>query len=354
LARRSLHFRAGPAAYRILREEGFDFQRFQVMAGASGGPKWLVLSQLDRVIAEQLLPTRRSPLDLLGSSIGAWRFTCYGMLDPFAAIARFEDAYLAQTYQKRPTPSEVSRETRRIFRCICGESGEGQILANENVRLNVMAVRARGIAGLEARWLQGAAIAAASLGNLISRRALGLAYERALFQDPRSEQRFEGITGLPMHRIPLSPENLEDAVVASGSIPLVLSGVRDIQGAPRGTYRDGGVTDYHFDSPMVGGQGLVFYPHFYGHMVPGWFDKHTGRRAGGASTDRVLLMFPSTEFVQSLPYGKIPDRDDFNKLDDVQRQRYWRRVISECQRLADELRELLDSGELGSVLQSMP
>jgi len=350
---RSLQFKAGPAAREILTKEGFDFERFEVMAGASGGPKWLVLSQLDRVIADRLLPSRRAPLDLLGSSIGAWRFTCYGLSDPLAAIDRFEEAYLAQVYSRRPTAVEVSSRTRQIFRHLCGDDGERQILSNPLVRLNVMAVRACGLAGAESRWLQGAAIAAASLGNLLSRKALAMAYQRALFQDPRSRQRFEGIQGLPMHRIALGPENLEDAVVASGSIPLVLSGVRDIAGAPRGTYRDGGVTDYHFDSPLVDGPGLVLYPHFYGHMVPGWFDKHTGRRAHGASTDRVLLMYPSAEFVNSLPYGKIPDREDFNKLDDSQRQTYWRRVIDECQRLADELRELLDSGELGPVVQPM-
>lgn len=35
--------------------------------------------------------------------------------------------------------------------------------------------------------------------------------------------------------------------MASGSIAVVMEGVRNIGGVPEGIYRDGGVTDYHFD-----------------------------------------------------------------------------------------------------------
>ena len=58
-------------------------------------------------------------------------------------------------------------------------------------------------------------------------------------------------------------------------------------------------------------------------------------------------------FVQRLPYGKIPDREDFARMDDAQRMGYWRRVVAECGLLADELEGLLESGDLGPVLEGM-
>ena len=50
-----------------------------------------------------------------------------------------------------------------------------------------------------------------------------------------------------MSRVALSESNLADSILATGSIPMVLSGVSDIAGAPPGIYRDGGVIDYHLE-----------------------------------------------------------------------------------------------------------
>jgi hypothetical protein len=143
--------------------------------------------------------------------------------------------------------------------------------------------------------------------------------------------------------------------MASGSIPLVMEGVRAIGGAPPGVYRDGGVTDYHVHSPLTGADGVVLYPHYCGHLVPGWFDKLLPwRRAGGKALSRVLLMYPDPGFVARLPYGKIPDRRDFHVLDPDARKRYWRRVIAECERLAEELAQVLETGELGDRVEPAP
>ena len=91
----ALKISAGPAALAEIRANGFMADAFSVMAGASGGPKWLVLSQLDRVIAPWLLPSREAPVFLLGSSIGAWRFTCYAQSDPLAAVDTIDNAETA-------------------------------------------------------------------------------------------------------------------------------------------------------------------------------------------------------------------------------------------------------------------
>ena len=55
-----------------------------------------------------------------------------------------------------------------------------------------------------------------------------------------------------VHRT-LTPDNLRAALLASGSIPLLMEGVR-IPGAP-GVYRDGGSADYHLDLDYGPGPG---------------------------------------------------------------------------------------------------
>ena len=58
----ALTIRAGRVALAHLRERGWDPDAFSTLLGASGGPKWLVLSQIDRVLAGQFIAPRRSPL----------------------------------------------------------------------------------------------------------------------------------------------------------------------------------------------------------------------------------------------------------------------------------------------------
>ncbi len=149
-------------------------------------------------------------------------------------------------------------------------------------------------------------------------------------------------------------DNLEDAIVATGAIPLVLSGVRDISGALPGVYRDGGVIDYHLDLPHSEADRLALYPHFFERIVPGWFDKRlTWRRPDPVNVDRTILISPSEEFVAGLPNAKIPDRSDFMTFEPQARVRLWRDVVAECERLAAELHDVLEKEELESRLKPL-
>ena len=53
---------------------------------------------------------------------------------------------------------------------------------------------------------------------------------------------------------------------------MVVEGV-EIPGRPGEVHWDGGVLDYHLDLDFGPTDGLILYPHFYDHIVPGWFDK---------------------------------------------------------------------------------
>ena len=157
-----------------------------------------------------------------------------------------------------------------------------------------------------------------------------------------------------MQRVELAADNLGDAVVATGSIPLVLSGVRDIAGARPGVYRDGGVIDYHLDLPHSAHERMTLFPHFYDRIVPGWFDKKLKwRRPSAGNVDRTILISPSAEFVARLPNAKIPDRSDFVNYAPDDRIRAWRTCVAACEELADEFNEVLEKDQLAARLQPL-
>lgn len=350
----SLTFKAGAGALRSVRAHGFDVANVGTLAGASGGAKWLVLSQLDRAILQSVVPRLVGPVHLIGSSIGSWRFACYGQAQPVAAIERFEAAYLDQTYSDKPDIHEITRKSREILKYMLGPEGVREILDNPLLRTHIMTVRSRHITASENRWLLAAGLLSAAGLNAVHRRTLGLFFERALFFDPRELPPFFDATGFPLQQIRLTSGNLEDAVAASGSIPLVLSGVRDIDGARTGTYRDGGIIDYHLDLPHSAEERLTLFPHFYDRIVPGWFDKQLKwRRPNAGNVDRTILISPSAEFVASLPHGKIPDRSDFTRYEPAERVRIWRQCVAMCERLADEFNEVIERDQLAARLQPL-
>ena len=324
------------------------------MAGASGGAKWLVLSKLDRVVAATLVPRLRAPVYLIGSSIGAWRFACYAQAEPVQAIERFEEAYLGQTYSEAPDRDEITAKSREILGYALGATGTAEILSHPLFRTNVMTVRSRHVTASEQPAVLVPGLLAAAALNAVSRRSLGAFFERVLFYDSRDLPPFFDASGFPMSHVELTEANLEDAIVATGSIPMVLAGVRDIAGAPPGVYRDGGVIDYHLDLPQSEPGRLTLYLHFIDRIVPGWFDKKLSwRKPDPANVDRTILVSPSREFVARLPYAKIPDRRDFVNFEREERVRAWRTVVDMCDELAEEFHEVLDTGKLAARLEPL-
>ncbi len=150
-------------------------------------------------------------------------------------------------------------------------------------------------------------------------------------------------------QVPIDRANQDDALLASGTIPLLCSPVRDIDGAPQGNYWDGALVDYHLLLPYPrllatgtpdGCGSIVLYPHFNTWVIPGWLDKHLPwRRAPGSHPwlAHVLLVAPSASMIERLPNRKLPDRQDFYRYgaDHDARERAWNGAIGECGRFAE-------------------
>lgn len=347
---RSCVILAGANAARRVKDEGLRPEMISTLVGASGGPKWLVISQLDRVLIGEFFRDRSAPIATLGSSIGSFRNMCYATSNPIAALETLEYGYVNQTYDSaRPTPAEITAAGERILREVLGHSGAEEVASNPVWRSHFVTVRGRGPLASENKALLAPALLASALANAVSRRSLRAFWDRVVFHTGDSPA--VTFRNLSTVNTPLNPENVCPAVLASGSIPLVMAGVPTPAGAPAGNYRDGGITDYHFDLGFEHPDGLVLYPHFFPYMVPGWFDKSFRWRwvRGGAMQD-VILVAPSPAWVAKLPYGKIPDRDDFVKLTTEERLRYWNAVTEAGKQVAEDFYELWQTGAITDEL----
>jgi len=353
-----ISFYAGPKALSSIRDKGLAQDDVNVMAGAAGGPKWLVLNHLDRVIFSSWLKDRETPLYFLGSSIGSWRFAAASQKRPVEAIEKFQEAYIYQSYRSRPTPEKVSRESRKIMDRFIDDTAIHEILSHPVFRLNFMVVRCRHILSSDSRTLLLSGLAAAYLFNAMGRGFLKYFFDRSLFYHPANKPPFLNMSGFPLQKILLTKENFREALLASGSIPLVMSGVKDIPGAVPGTYRDGGILDYHLDIDFLNGnKGLILYPHYSDRIIPGWFDKKLRYRGPASKNmENVLMISPSKEFVERLPHGKIPDRNDFSLFRGRDRERfsYWLSVVHESKRLGDAFWDAVDSGRIRQLIKLMP
>lgn len=329
-----LALRAGPRALDHLRRRGLDPADVRAIPGAAGGPKGLALLPLDIRLARDWLP-RMARVELAGASIGAWRMAALAQRDPIAALGRLRQAYVrGQNYPKNPSPAEVSATIRALARQVLAD---GRLEPRDGISLDVFVALARGpLAGRRGR----AAFTRAAAANAISRTRLARHFGRVVFHAGAPSTLVDAHDAFGVERVALDQRNLEDALTASGSIPMVCDPVVDIAGAPRGDCWDGGLVDYHLLLPHARHDGIVLYPHFAPHVTPGWLDKFLPwRRAPRAHPwlANVLVVAPSAAFVARLPNRKLPDRSDFYRydIDHDSRIRDWERAIAECERFAD-------------------
>ena len=340
-----LTIRAGKRALAHIQSEGFAARDVEIIPGAAGGPKALGIAGLDRAIFGEWLPAAPGVRHLIGASIGAWRFAAASRNDPANALDEFARAYTEQRYPRRPSAKFVSQSARDMLDALF-TGREDEILAHPHYRLHVLTVRGRWPLTRDSRFGTPLGFGMAAMANVVGRRHLSRFIDRAVFHDSRSPLEFfsaaQRFDPFHTHSITLDRANLGEALLASASIPMILEGVVNIPSAPTGIYWDGGIIDYHLHLPYHHAKGLVLYPHFTDHIVPGWLDKAMPwRRARGPWLDNMVLVAPSREYLATLPHGRLPSRKDFARFigDDEGRIRYWRKAIAESGRLAEAFYE---------------
>ncbi|EAT12760.1 patatin-like phospholipase family protein [Bermanella marisrubri] len=341
----NLELLAGESAFAEIKENGLSADRIRLMVGASGGPKWLMLSRLDQYFTEHFFSPNHS-MSLIGSSIGAWRMALYAQKDPLARFKDFEEIYLNQRY-KTLSPKEITGFIERVRDALFSGQYARDIVENASRQLHVVAVRNRKLLNGRSNWMQAISLLSAAAGNLVSNKIVEALYPRVVISHKGSIGPYSKTPEV----IPLTEKNVAQALVASGAIPMVLEPTL-VEGGINRWYWDGGMVDYHFSGPFNIDDGLVFYPHFFPKIVPAWFDKSLPWRSAKAKHyDNVVMVTPSQSFIDQLPYGKIPDRKDFNKLSDDERERYWHTVLDQTNRLVEEFHEMMMTDAGRSAVQ---
>jgi hypothetical protein len=360
----ALSFHAGPLALAQIRAHGLRAHDVAIVPAAAGGPKGLIFQALDQWLFGEWLPGAPRERVLIGSSIGAWRMAAACQRDPARAFARLGELYSGQRYASaKPSQQEIDDVVRELLRDFVS-GHEDDIVSHPHHRLHLLAVRGKGaLAAPLHRRAEMRGFAAAALHNLASRERLGKLLERVVIGDHRADapwlrEKFDNFT---THFSALTRQNLAPGLLASGTLPLLMKPVSGIAEAPPGSYWDGGIIDYHLALPYsrVAEQGegaIVLYPHFTQHIVPGWLDKglpwrRAARGPNRAWLDNVLIVAPSSEFLKTLPRGKLPDRSDFKSygMNQDGRIRAWRQAMAEGQRLRDEFAQFVREPDLARI-----
>ena len=353
-----LCFRAGKRAFEVIKDGGFDFGSITTYVGPGVGPRWLVASGFDLTLIEtEKLGTKLKPVLLTGSSAGAWRFAAWVQPEPAKRYDQLLRAYIRFPYRKKSTPEALRGAITRVINAYVKDDAVPFALAHDRYRLAVATARARHLLASETRWVQRIGLGLGSLFNRMSAGALPLFLERVIFYNGPRPPLFCLHAAFRGRAIPLTPVNFKFALLATAAIPLVVSGIRDIYGAPTGVYRDGGLVDYHLNEHYAAGNGdvtLLF--HHEEKIVPTWLDQNLKNRAPRDGVlDDLLMVYPSRSLIQKFPGGKVPDRDDFVTFvnDPRARVKIWESVVDASAPLGEIFVEAVESGRIRDLVQEI-
>ncbi len=351
----NLKIKAGKNVYKIIKDGGFDLNSISTYFGAAVGPRWLISSGFDLTLLKGGFLGRSRAVHLIGSSAGAWRFAAWMQPQAVQSYRKFLDAYINIRYSKKDNPQSVLEKYTDLVNEYLEDDALSFALANKKYRLAIITARARGLVSLETLWLQKLGLITCCLFNLMSRNNIYRFAQRIVFYNGSKPPYFCLQPQFCGSYVRLNEINFKYAIMASGAIPLVVAGVPNIYGAPRGIYRDGGLIDYHLAHQFAANKDeTVLFFHHQDRIIPGWLDKNLKKRKTDAETlSNVLMVFPSEDFIKTLPDEKVPDRTDFLTYIDDQdtRIKNWRKAVKLSAPLGEEFMELVESGKIKDVVK---
>ena len=356
---------AGPTALKHVREHGLSPNDVSTIFGASGAAKWLAIAGLDKSIFGDWMAKRTdtAPVNLYGTSVGAFKLAAAARRDPSHTLATLAQAYIAQSYSDTLTPDAIANETHKTLIRFLGNGSEdmsrgvSEILTSPHYHLHIGAVRAHGLLNSDRRGGKIMALTHGFLRSAFGYNALRGMAERSVFSDPRSNLRFEARDGFPVNHRKLTERNFYDALRASGSIPVYMQPVHFAED-PQHCYLDGGLLDYH---PVPGSfwptlDGIILYPHFYDYFKIRWFDKFAPwRKAGSHLLENVVMVAPNPNFVRALPDAKLPSRQDFTKYSRREDVRFdkWQAIVQQSDALGERFMELCKTGDIATHIHPL-
>jgi hypothetical protein len=352
-----IRIKAGSRIYKIIKDGGFNFDSVSTYFGPAVGPRWLIASGFDLALLKGEFLGRSRVVNLVGSSAGAFRFAAWLQPETTKCYGKLLDAYINVKYSRKDTPSTVLEKITGVINEYLEDDALPFALANKKYRLTIITARARGLVAFENIWLQKLGLATCYVFNYFSRNNIYRFADRVVFYHGAKPPSFCFRPQFRGNYVHLNEVNFKSAVLSSGAIPLVIKGVHDIYGAPRGVYRDGGLIDYHLTHQFAAKENeVVLFFHHQERIIPGWLDKNIVRRVPDAETlSNVLMVFPTQSFIENLPGEKVPDRTDFiTFLDDQETKiKNWRKAVELSAPLGEDFLELVESGKIRDVVEKL-
>ncbi len=344
---KTFKIKAGIKAKSHIEKYGLDPTDISVIPAAAGGPKWISLYGFDKYLLNKWFKNRSETLHLVGASAGAWRMLCYALPNPTDALDRFLKHYVEQRYQEIPPPEFLTGKMHELLKGTLGSYTAADLFNNKNRQLNIISSLSKknNIHFPKAYFLSLVS------QNLISRNWLSKSLQRVVFTNHQQTE-FIKPDGFTTHYIPFNQENIISALRSTGAIPLMMEPVDDISECD-GLLWDGALIDYHIGLDY-NTEGLIFYPHFSSHITKGWFDKFLRwRKFKGPVLDKMIMIYPSNDFVQSWPDSKIPDRKDFETYfnDNDLRIKNWYKVAKLGEEMAEEFDWFWKAGRLVDIVE---
>lgn len=352
-SRRDIRIAAGTHAYEVIRDGGLSWNDIRIYFGPAVGPRWLIAAGFDRTLIRSGHLGRVKPLLLLGASAGAWRLATWVQPEAEKSYSALIESYISAHYTSQDTPETIQTSLLKIIDSAIEDDALPFALKHPRYRLAIITSRSRHITASSSKWLQGLGFGLCFLFNALSPQGIFLFIDRVVFYSgplpPLCERGY---------CVPLATANFKPALLASGAIPLVVAGVRNIYGAPKGTYRDGGLTDYQLNSttPPHGCTGLSLCFLHQAQIIPRWLDKRLARPPEAERLANTIIVRPSEELIAQLPGGKVPDRDDITRYltDPETRMKNWRESVDKCAHLGEVFIELVESHQIAQRVERIP
>ncbi len=352
-----LHIRAGKRAYEIIRDGGFTMDRVRTYFAPAVGPRWLISSGFDLALIKYGVLGRSNLVWLIGASAGAWRLAALMQPEPEKSYRSLIEAYISASYSRKDKPATILRTLEGIINAYIEDDAIPFALTNNHFRLGIITARAKNLLASEVGWLQRLGLGLCFLLNAASRSNLYRFAERIVFYNGAKPPYFCFKPEFRGRYIALNQTNFKAAVTASGAIPLLVSGVRDIYGAPKGIYRDGGLIDYNISNNYTQKlDEITLFFHHQERIIPGWLDKRLKkRRPPEDSMDNVLMIYPSEPFISRLPGEKVPDRDDIVTFidDPATRIKNWTQAVKLSAHFGVEFLECVESGKIRHLVERL-
>jgi len=352
-----LTIRAGKNVYRLIRDGGFSFDAVTTFVGPGVGPRWLIASGFDLTLLEHRVLGRRQPLLLAGSSAGAFRFAAWVQPEATESYRKLIEGYISLHFDRTATPKSVLDSLYDITDSYIENDAIPFALANNSYRLAITTAKARNFVASEFSSVQRLGLAFCFLFNAMNMSWLSCFFERVVFYNGPIPPQYCLRNGFYGKAIKLNVANFKYALLASGAIPLVVAGVKNIYGAPNGVYRDGGLTDYHINQRYAHNEcDVTLLFHHQERIIPGWLDKSLKYRQTKAEfLDNLLMIHPSESFIKKMPSGKIPDRNDFKEYinNPAMRTKNWWRAVELSAPLGEQFLELIESGKIRNVIHEI-